>query len=591
MLVFVSTMTIYADDLPEIDPLIYDTITGENGQFIDVDSEEFLLHKEEWFTIQAYIHEALRLPITETSMIDAFAIPEEVKFDTFQALLNEYKKVHATADNWNQNIYPNIVNLALELGNYADTQIAFFGPLLEALDAMHDAAKVNDMDAAETHRESAIALLNIQREFAVERHESTAQTEEDLMNFSADLLVQEGQLSTLYDIYDDYLRDDGSELRVRIAEINQRISELNAEYDKYVTIASTTVTYAWVPFFGILAAAPVAGVYGDKAERVRIERNQLKINLAELQKQLTYRENIYISYQQAYTGIVNIQNKLDTAIPHVNKLKGHWQSINTDFDTVLDLIGAAAGPDGLENALAFVASITAKTSLAQIQTNWQNIGNKAIQFAQNANVIVVDEALDDLTLPANTYLYAFSSSGISESDGLHVEPNLNAEFPFACFNGSNWKITQTSDVFSNGEAECKKLGSNYTFKTFTTEDNVAIVGAIEYSPEYDVVLYYNNSVSNNKFILPEATVLNGDTYTYNVNSSMKVESISMPSCCMATFWNRAGTDYKFVYSFGEVTVPTFNDNGEVGEIWFSSKADNDGNFNHPPLKIWVNYQH
>ncbi len=393
MLMFVSTMVVYADDLPEIDPLVYDTITGDNVQFIDVDSGEFLLHKEEWFTIQAYVQEALRLPITETSMISAFAIPEDVKFDTFQALLDEYKNVFATADNWNRDIYPNIVNLALELANYGDTKIAFFEPLLETLNNMSDADDDGDEVAAEKYRQTAISLLNILKRYADKRYESAIQAEENLMNFSADLSIREGQLSTLYDTYDEYLRDDGSELKIRIAEIERRIAELNAEYDKYVTIACTSVTYAWIPYYGILAAVPVAGIYGDKAEKVRIERNQLKDDVAELQKELTYREKIYISYQQAYTGIVNIQNKLDAAIPHVNKLKGHWQSINTDFDTVLDLIGAAAGPDGLENAIALVASITAQTSLAQIQTNWQKISAKARAFAQNAYVTVTDESL------------------------------------------------------------------------------------------------------------------------------------------------------------------------------------------------------
>ncbi len=143
-------------------------------------------------------------------------------------------------------------------------------------------------------------------------------------------------------------------------------------------------------------------------------------------------------------------------------------------------------------------------------------------------------------------------------------------------------------MFSNGEAECQKLGSNYRFET-AIEDDAAIVDAIEYSVEHDFLLYYDDGISNKQLSIPEETILNGDIFTYDVSSSMALDSIAMPSCCMATFWNRAGTDYKFVYSLGEVSAPTFKDGGEVGEIWFSSKADNGGNFNHPPMKIWVNH--
>ncbi len=187
-----------------------------------------------------------------------------------------------------------------------------------------------------------------------------------------------------------------------------------------------------------------------------------------------------------------------------------------------------------------------------------------------------------------SYLYALSEDGSSYPNGRYTETNTNAEFPFACFNGSNWKITKTLKVFTDGEDECQKLGSNYTFKTAAIEDDSAIVDAIEYSVEYDFLLYYDDGISNKQLSIPEETILNGDIFTYEVSSSMKLYSIAMPSSCMATFWNRAGTGYKFVYSFGVVSAPTFKDGGEVGEIWFSSKADKGGNFNHPPMKIWVN---
>ena len=376
-----------------IDPVHYDTVIGANSQFIDLDSDEFLLQKEEWYTIQAYVEEALRLPITETSMINAFGIPADVPFTNFQALLEEYMSVNTTADSWNRTVYPSMVKLALELSNYADIHKLFIAPLLDSLVAMKTAALTQDLAGAEVQRQTAIALLNILKSYSVTRQTDTATAEADLLNFAADIALQSGQLDQLRTTHADYLLDDGSDLKRRIAEIQTRVTQLNADYDKYVTIAATTVTYAWVPFYGILAAVPVAGVYGDKAEKARKERNQLKDDIKTLEEQLGYKEKVYVSYQESYKSIIAIENKVRAAIPHVNKLKGHWQGINADFTTMLELISSTEGANGLENAIALVGSITAQISVSQIQTEWQEISAKAAKFAQNAYIVVADEAL------------------------------------------------------------------------------------------------------------------------------------------------------------------------------------------------------
>jgi hypothetical protein len=88
-----------------------------------------------------------------------------------------------------------------------------------------------------------------------------------------------------------------------------------------------------------------------------------------------------------------MEDKIRAAIPHVNKLKGHWQDINADFSTMLELIESTEGANGLENAIALVGSIVAQTTVAQIQTEWQEISAKATKFAQNAYIVVNDESL------------------------------------------------------------------------------------------------------------------------------------------------------------------------------------------------------
>ncbi|WDE05945.1 alpha-xenorhabdolysin family binary toxin subunit A [Thalassomonas viridans] len=371
-----------------VDPAHYDTVIGTDGQFIDLDSDKFVLHQEGWYTIQAYVEEALRLPVTETSMISAFAIPSNVPFTNFQALLDQYVLVNGTASFWNVTLYPDMVKLALELSNYADIHSLFMAPLLDSLVAMKAAVDSQDLAGAEVQRQTALSLLRILKSYAVSREEATAKAEMDLLMFADQIAMQSGQLDQLRNTHAEYLMDDGSDLRERIAGLQTRVAQLNADYDRFVTIAATTPTYSWIPIVGLLAGVPVAGVYGDKAEKARKERNQVLADIEELQTELNYKENIYASYQKSYTSIVGIENKIRAAIPYVNKLKGHWLEINSDFDTMLELIESTEGANGLGNALALVASIVSQTTVAQIQTEWQEISVAASEFAQNAYIVV-----------------------------------------------------------------------------------------------------------------------------------------------------------------------------------------------------------
>ncbi|WDE05947.1 alpha-xenorhabdolysin family binary toxin subunit A [Thalassomonas viridans] len=374
----------------EVDPQHYDTVIGANGQFIDLDSDVFLLQQEEWYTIQTYVEEALRLPITQPSMNNAFGIPSNVSFSNFSALLEQYMAIHTTATSWHSEIYPSVVNLALTLSNYAEIHSMLISPLIDSLMAMKNAAETNDMMTAEAQRQTAIALLNMLKSEAQKREIETEKAENDLLMFAGEVAAQSGQLDRLRSTHSEYLQDDGSALRSQISALNARVKQLNADYDHFVTVAASSASYAWIPFFGLIAAGSVAGVYGDKAEKARKERNQVLAEIDSLQRQLTYKENIYASYQKSYQSITDLESKIRSAVLHINKLKGHWQGINTDFDTILESIGATQGVNGLDNAIALVGSITAQVSVGQIQGKWQQISVKASKFVENAYIVVND---------------------------------------------------------------------------------------------------------------------------------------------------------------------------------------------------------
>ena len=372
-----------------IPQVTYDTIIGENGVFIDLDTDNFILKQQEWYQIQAYVEGALALPVTEASMKSTLSIPNDIPFSNFQALVEQYSNIHDTAFYWKKDLYPSIVGLSLSLANYAQIKDYMLNPLSDALNEMLAKAfspLPEDIEAVERNRKMAIAYLKSLQNFSMRYQQEVSDVGGNLLEFSATLDTQKLQLDVLEGTHNGYLSDDGSALQQRVNDINARITQLNKDYTHYVTVASTAVTYAWFP----LVAGPIMGVYGDKAEKARKLRNELQSEVKELQEQLTYTQKIYNSYHRSSESIEIISQQIENAIPHINKLKLNWQKMNADFTSLLVALEQAQDNADIMKDDAMLGAIGALANTTVAESNWSNISEKAKAFANNAYIQKMD---------------------------------------------------------------------------------------------------------------------------------------------------------------------------------------------------------
>ncbi|MEZ8222645.1 alpha-xenorhabdolysin family binary toxin subunit A [Vibrio splendidus] len=368
-----------------IPQVTYDTIIGENGVFIDLDTDNFILKQQEWYQIQAYVEGALALPVTEASMKSTLSIPNDIPFSNFQALVEQYSNIHDTAFYWKKDLYPSIVGLSLSLANYAQIKDYMLTPLSDALNEMLAKAfspLPEDIEAVERNRKMAIAYLKSLQNFSMKYQQEVSDVGGSLLEFSATLDTQKLQLDVLEGTHNGYLSDDGSALQQRVNDINARITQLNKDYTHYVTVASTAVTYAWFP----LVTGPIMGVYGDKAEKARKLRNELQNEVKELQEQLTYTQKIYNSYHRSSESIEMISQQIENAIPHINKLKLNWQKMNADFTSLLVALEQAQDNADIMRDDTMLGAIGALANTTVAESNWSNISEKAKAFANNAYI-------------------------------------------------------------------------------------------------------------------------------------------------------------------------------------------------------------
>ncbi|MEZ8273762.1 alpha-xenorhabdolysin family binary toxin subunit A [Vibrio splendidus] len=372
-----------------IPQVTYDTIIGENGVFIDLDTDNFILKQQEWYQIQAYVEGALALPVTEASMKSTLGIPNDIPFSNFQALVEQYSNIHDTTFYWKKELYPSIVGLSLSLANYAQIKDYMLTPLSDALNEMLAKAfspLPADIEAVERNRKMAIAYVKSLQNFSMKYQQEVSDVGGNLLEFSATLDTQKLQLDVLEGTHNGYLSDDGSALQQRVNDINARITQYNKDYTHYVTVASTAVTYAWFP----LVAGPIMGVYGDKAEKARKLRNELQNEVKELQEQLTYTQKIYNSYHRSSESIEIISQQIENAIPHINKLKLNWQTMNADFTSLLAALEQAQDNADIMKDNAMLGAIGALTNTTVAESNWSNISEKAKAFANNAYIQQMD---------------------------------------------------------------------------------------------------------------------------------------------------------------------------------------------------------
>jgi DNA repair exonuclease SbcCD ATPase subunit len=205
---------------------------------------------------------------------------------------------------------------------------------------------------------------------------------DNLLDFSAQLDTQKLQLEVLEGTHNEYLTDDGSVLQQQVNDINARIAQLNKDYEHYVTVASTAVTYAWFP----LVAVPIMAVYGDKAEQARKLRNELQNEVKDLEEQLSYTQKVYNSYHRSSESIDLISQQIEDAIPHINKLKLNWQQMNTDFTSLLAALDEAENNADIMKDDAMLGAIGALANTSVAEMNWNNISEKAKAFANNAYI-------------------------------------------------------------------------------------------------------------------------------------------------------------------------------------------------------------
>ena len=165
------------------------------------------------------------------------------------------------------------------------------------------------------------------------------------------------------------------QLKKDIEDTRNLINTLNDEYNHAVVVSATTPTYAWVYPFGTIAAITVAGIYGDKAVKLRNAIDRTRERLGQLQAEERERITMLAGLSLARKSLQGIQTKMEPAIEALDKASKSWRAVATDIGKLRNLVA------GMEGEFALYLD-----DVEQAISEWKLIAEKADAYRAHAHI-------------------------------------------------------------------------------------------------------------------------------------------------------------------------------------------------------------
>ncbi|WP_114785527.1 alpha-xenorhabdolysin family binary toxin subunit A [Vibrio tetraodonis] len=353
------------------------------------ESDDVLLNEEEWIKLNMLARSASTLPVTQESMRKRFYMSNYVAFDgVYQDLLSNYQNINHISSDWlGDTGYRNrMITLVENLIEYShevnDSSIG----MLQQTQLIVEAAENADYLAFERVKADLLAILEAMLEDATRYYQDADSLGHGLTDFINSLDAQVQDLHRLQSSNKDILDNDGSEASREIDALKQRIDELNSEYRKWVTVAATTPTYAWIFPFGTIAAISTAGAGSAKAVALKNEIQSIREDVIALREEMAHDQAVYLSWNIATDSIENILESTRSALAAQQRLRGGWALISSQLESVIKGINDINSDDVLHDPDNFIAAYLTELEVEKLQSRWENLGNEGEIWLANSDV-------------------------------------------------------------------------------------------------------------------------------------------------------------------------------------------------------------
>lgn len=342
----------------------------------------FALSATEWLAIQTYVVNALALPTTIDAFKASLGPGAPTDLNDFNQLVASYSDIYGHVNTWQTDTFPKSVSLASDIYNYALQAPTYYNPILPLAQKL----TINPND--QQSKDALTAILGVLSASATTYHDNAADVATKIQTFAnqtqSDKVVLSGTdgKGGLQKYYNDKYGATSADVTSITEELTSEkaiLDAANEEYNHDVIVAATTPTYVWVWPFGTIAAAIVAGIYGDKAVKALERSRAAQQEISTLSSQLAADAQLMIVINTVEGGITNILDPLSAALPIIQKIQGVWGAIADDLNNIIGLIKT-----NIQDALPIIMNLGVQAAI----NDWTAVGAEANAYRLNAYITV-----------------------------------------------------------------------------------------------------------------------------------------------------------------------------------------------------------
>lgn len=365
------------------------------------EGKAFVLPHPEWLGIQTFVSTAQQLPTTKATMDATLPAKPSGTDALFTKLLTAYKALKTSCDQFEKITLPDSVTCASNVVTYNNKVQTYYPALIKELEKYNEnAVTPAEIAANELIMKRFAAVCDLLIRDAAKHQEHAQKVYDALKSFSAETLVSRLDIVNLHlEFSSVFDTEEGviAKLEKRIKFIKDLIDELQKEYEHDVIVAATSATYAFMPPFGTIAAAIVMGVYTDKAIKIKAQIEGYEEEAEKLKGTLAADRIVSATLASVKQDLVNLQSKIDAALPGIGKIQGLWFSMEHSLREVKTIL-----KDNVQDMPAFMAAL----GLENAQAEWKTASVAAAKYTEIAFIKVIPASnTKKMTKAADEFMY------------------------------------------------------------------------------------------------------------------------------------------------------------------------------------------
>ncbi|KAI5889354.1 uncharacterized protein SCHCODRAFT_02634267 [Schizophyllum commune H4-8] len=370
------------------------------GALVDSDGN-YCLQQDDMYNLLKYLWSGALLPLTPADYQTRLDISDSAMTQyatVIDNLVDEYKTVSAHCNTFKNTTYPAIVNIAADVYSYAQNaggtvDDSLYASIFQLIRSFANTSNTTDDKNKITQQVDDLINVQVQAIAGILTKAETAVT--DLQNFETQCMQDQSDLQARQKAVEDAITaETGSlaDLKARLQSDRQTLAADQAAYEHDKIVACTTLTYAWVPFWGIIAASVVAGIFGHAAAELADDIDTLKSDISTESAEVTDDTRVIADLTAVDTDLTSFLAAIQPAITTIQKMHGIWSSISGDLTSLQNMIHSS-----VSTAEAAIAGIIDQ----KVVDKWNDLANSVQKYQQaafltQAQQTTIDQLSDQL---------------------------------------------------------------------------------------------------------------------------------------------------------------------------------------------------